>query len=61
MLLRHGLGQAAAADAVDRAVRVVLESGLRTADLAAPGAPVATTREAGDRLVDIVLQAVPVS
>jgi 3-isopropylmalate dehydrogenase len=61
MLLRHGLGQAEAADAVDRAVRAVLDAGLRTADLAAPGAPVATTREAGDRLVDLVAQAVSVS
>jgi len=33
MMLRYGLGQAAAADAIEAAVDVVLESGLRTPDL----------------------------
>ncbi|MCX7893980.1 MAG: 3-isopropylmalate dehydrogenase [Burkholderiales bacterium] len=44
MLLRYSLGEAAAADRVERAVRKVLAQGLRTADIAAPGeAKVATS------------------
>jgi 3-isopropylmalate dehydrogenase len=43
MLLRHGLGRAGEADAVERAVDAALERGLRTADLAPPGeSPVGT-------------------
>lgn len=61
LLLRHGLGLPAAADAVDRAIASVLDAGMRTADLAAPGGVVTGTREIGERLADLVAQAVPVS
>jgi len=61
MLLRHGLDLAEPAEAVDRAIVAVLEQGLRTPDLAAPGGPVATTREIGERIVDLLTQAAPVS
>jgi len=37
MMLRHGLGRAEDADRVETAVDAVLERGLRTPDLAAPG------------------------
>ncbi|HEU4905810.1 MAG TPA: isocitrate/isopropylmalate family dehydrogenase, partial [Solirubrobacterales bacterium] len=37
LLLRHGLGRAAEAERVEAAVDAVLESGLRTPDLAAAG------------------------
>ena len=61
LLLRHGLGLAQAADAVDRAVGAVLDAGVRTADLAAPGGAVTGTREVGERLADLVAQTEPVS
>jgi len=54
MLLRHGLGLAQAADAVEAAVRAVLAGGARTKDIAAPGEPVLGTREMGDRIVELV-------
>jgi 3-isopropylmalate dehydrogenase len=38
LLLRYSLGQAAAADAIEAAVARVLAEGLRTPDIAAPGA-----------------------
>ena len=60
MLLRYGLGLLAEADAVSRALRAVLDGGLRTADLATPGTRAATTREVGERVADLVLHVVPV-
>lgn len=51
LLLRHSLGLDAEAAAVERAVAGVIGSGLRTADIAAPGAPAATTREMGAAVV----------
>ena len=60
MLLRYGLGLMAEADAVQRAVRTVLDSGVRTADLAGPGSKIATTREVGERVADLVSHVVPV-
>jgi len=50
MLLRHGLGQSQAADAVDAAIRDALASGARTRDLAGPGEPVLGTTEMGARI-----------
>ncbi len=44
MMLRHSLGMPAEADAVDTAVRRVLEKGIRTADLAGPGQTPVSTR-----------------
>lgn len=45
MLLRHGLGLEQEAAAVESAVRSVIESGARTADLAVAGEPVTSTVE----------------
>jgi 3-isopropylmalate dehydrogenase len=58
MLLRHALGRAEAADAVDRAIAVALASGLRTPDLARPGEPTVGTRELGERVAALVLDGV---
>jgi 3-isopropylmalate dehydrogenase len=51
MLLRHSLGLDEEAKLVERAVFAVLESGLRTRDLAAPGTAAASTRQMGDAIV----------
>ncbi len=51
MLLRHSLGQEEAAVAVEKAVAAVLESGLRTADIAEAGAQTNTTREMGEAVL----------
>lgn len=56
LLLRYGLGLAEAADRVERAVDRVLSAGLRTADLARPGDPVAGTREVGEAVARVLLQ-----
>src|SRR5256885_868018 len=55
MLLRYGLRLPEAADAVDQAIRAVLDAGARTRDIAAPGAPVLSTSEMGSRIADLVL------
>ena len=54
MLLRHGLRLSEAADVLDRAVRLVLDAGARTRDLARPGEPSLGTREFGDRVIRAV-------
>lgn len=54
LLLRHGLGLGEAADLIDRAIRSVLDAGVRTRDLARPGDPVIGTREFGDRVVQLL-------
>jgi 3-isopropylmalate dehydrogenase len=51
MLLRYSLDRADAADRVEAAVRKVLAQGLRTADIADPGAPVIGTRAMGDAVL----------
>jgi len=51
MMLRYSLQQPRLADRVQAAVGTVLESGLRTADLAAEGAAGAGTAEMGDAVV----------
>jgi len=56
MLLRYGLGQAEAADRVDRAVAEVLSAGARTPDIARPGEPTVGTREIGQRVARLVLE-----
>jgi len=55
MLLRYGLRLTEAADAVDQAIRAVLDAGARTRDIAEPGAPVLSTSEMGSRIADLVL------
>lgn len=51
LLLRHSFGLAAEADAIERAVRTVLAHGVRTADIARPGAPAVGTRAMGDAVL----------
>jgi 3-isopropylmalate dehydrogenase len=56
LLLRYGLRQAEAAEAVERAVASALDAGLRTPDLARPGERTVGTREVGERVAELVLQ-----
>jgi 3-isopropylmalate dehydrogenase len=56
MLLRYGLGESEAADAVERAIDAVLSAGLRTPDIARPGDATVGTRELGERVAQAVLQ-----
>jgi len=51
LLLRHSLRLEAEAAAVEAAVAAVIAGGLRTADLAAPAAQPASTRECGDAIL----------
>ena len=57
LLLRHGLGLGAAADAVDRAIGDTLAAGARTRDIAGAGEPVLGTREMGERVAEAVRSA----
>ena len=52
MMLRHSLDEGDLADRVEQAVARVLASGLRTADLAAPGDSVTPTAAMGDAVVE---------
>ncbi len=47
MMLRYSLGQPAAADAIENAVRTVIEAGLRTGDIWSEGATRVRTAEMG--------------
>jgi 3-isopropylmalate dehydrogenase len=51
MLLRYSLDLGVEADRVEAAVVRVLEQGVRTRDIAAPGAPAVGTEEMGDRIL----------
>jgi 3-isopropylmalate dehydrogenase len=51
LLLRHGLDERDAADAIDRAVAAALSAGARTRDIARPGDPVLGTRAMTARIV----------
>ncbi len=51
MLLRHSLGLAEEAAAVEAAVEAVIAAGLRTADIAAPGERTVSTREMADAVL----------
>jgi 3-isopropylmalate dehydrogenase len=51
MMLRHGLGQPDQADRIDAAVDTVLESGLRTPDLATEGESTVGTQEVTDAVL----------
>jgi 3-isopropylmalate dehydrogenase len=60
MLLRHSLGLAEEAKAVERAVSSVLDAGLRTQDIAGTAAQnqrVVTTQEMGNRVVEALRSA----
>jgi len=50
-MLRHSLSQPEAAKAVESAVNRVLESGVRTADLAPAGGPVVGTRAMAEQIL----------
>ena len=52
MLLRYSLDCAAGAAAIEAAVGRVLDAGLRTADIARPGARTVSTRAMGDAVVE---------
>jgi 3-isopropylmalate dehydrogenase len=54
MLLRYSLGQDAAADAIDAAVRKVIASGLRTADIWTEGAQKVGTAEMGAAIAQVI-------
>ena len=51
MMLRYSLDRAQQADRIEAAVRKVLAQGLRTADIAAPGAATVGTAAMGDAVV----------
>ena len=51
LLLRHSLGLAGAAAAVERAVEQVVEEGYRTPDIATPDGKTVTTREMGEQVM----------
>jgi 3-isopropylmalate dehydrogenase len=50
MMLRHSLGETAAADAIDAAVRKVIASGLRTGDIYSEGTTKVGTSAMGDAI-----------
>ena len=52
MMLDLTFGHAEAAQRIENAVEKALNKGLRTADLAAPGKKAASTKEAGDQVVE---------
>ncbi|MBU2804933.1 3-isopropylmalate dehydrogenase, partial [Acidithiobacillus ferridurans] len=52
MMLRYSLDAEPWAQRVEAAVQRVLDQGLRTADIAAPGAPVIGTKAMGAAVVD---------
>ncbi|HEX8982752.1 MAG TPA: 3-isopropylmalate dehydrogenase [Ktedonobacterales bacterium] len=54
MLLRYSLGLKRAAATVERAVRQVVASGFRTADIATSGEPTISTRAMGDAVVSAI-------
>jgi len=51
MMLRHSLGCATAAEAIEQAVSSVLDKGLRTADIHSPGTQKVSTAEMGAAVV----------
>ena len=51
MLLRYSFNQVAAADAIERAVSLVLDQGLRTGDIHSAGTTKVGTAEMGDAVV----------
>jgi 3-isopropylmalate dehydrogenase len=59
LLLRHSLGLADEARAIEDSVIEALGSGLRTTDIARPGEPVVGTREMGERIVRMVVSRAP--
>jgi 3-isopropylmalate dehydrogenase len=58
MMLRYSLAQPAAADRIESAVRHVLASGLRTADIWSEGTTRVGTREMGDAVVAAITKTI---
>jgi 3-isopropylmalate dehydrogenase len=58
-MLRHSLGLAEAADAIEFAVDHVLSQGLRTADIASPGEATVSTAEIGAEIARAVREDAP--
>lgn len=54
MMLRYSLGEPAAADAIDAAVKTVIERGLRTGDIHSEGTQRVGTREMGETIAAAV-------
>ncbi len=52
LLLRYGLKLDQEAALIDRAIRKVLQDGLRTGDIKQPGLPILTTTQMGDAVVE---------
>jgi len=50
MMLRYSLGEPAAADAIDNAVKAVIERGLRTGDIYSEGSQRVGTRQMGEAI-----------
>jgi 3-isopropylmalate dehydrogenase len=58
MMLRYSFDLAEEADLVDKAVKLVLDAGLRTGDIMQPGMKKVSTGEMGDAILkEIALQA----
>jgi len=57
LLLRHGLGLSAAADAVDAGIKEALATGARTRDIAEPGAAALSTEAMGRRIANAMRNA----
>jgi 3-isopropylmalate dehydrogenase len=57
MMLRHSLGRANDGEMLERAVENTLNGGVRTADIARPGGPKASTSEMGDAVLAALDQA----
>ena len=55
MMLRYSLNEGVAADAIEAAVSVVLDQGLRTADIASDGCQVVNTESMGEAVVSALL------
>jgi len=60
MLLRQGLRQSEAADAIDEAVALAIADGARTRDIARPGEPVLGTKAMGSRIIEMLESGVKV-
>ena len=56
MMLRYTLNQGAAADAIEAAVSVVLNQGLRTADISSNGNQTVDTKTMGDAVVSALIK-----
>ena len=56
MMLKYAFNLGQAAAAIDAAVSAVLDAGIKTGDIAAPGAEAATTAQMGDAIAERILK-----